>query len=177
MKSKQFEITLHRDQDFRFLVDFHDGELPFVWTDEHPPYGEGHGTHASCMLAAAVGHSLAAGVLKCLQDQDISVRDVKTNMHINLSPDDRAVHRIDKISVDIEVNSSLEKEEELRRHFSRINEYCAIGEQALDALNVEVDLKLKNGGVRPSIPLHQESLPMEMNGGEENENYTENKVA
>ena len=61
-----FTLTLSRDGDFRFSVEFDMPDVEPLRVDEPPPVGDGTGPNPARLLAASVGSCLSASLLFCL---------------------------------------------------------------------------------------------------------------
>jgi organic hydroperoxide reductase OsmC/OhrA len=66
--SHSHRVTVELSENYRFVVRFDDiPNAPPLVCDELPPLGKGRGPNAVALLAAAVGHCLAASLTSCLR--------------------------------------------------------------------------------------------------------------
>lgn len=97
-----FHVTLTWTSRAQFLVSFEDLEdrIPLL-VDEPPPAGDGHGPSAVSLLAAAVGHSLGASLLRCLRTAGTTVSGLTARVTVEIAPDRENRARVERLRVEL----------------------------------------------------------------------------
>ena len=130
------DVTLERQDGYRFLVDFHDGRPPLE-VDEQPPIGDGNGPNPARLLAAAVGHCLSASMLFCLQKSRVDVSSMRTDVRARVARNERGRLRVTEITVELhpEVGSDHGRLARCRELFE---DYCVVTASVRGGLDVNV---------------------------------------
>ncbi len=105
---KTFKVSMKREKDFVFLVDFGIDGLDFKM-DEPEPVGGGTGPSASKVLAAAMGNCLTASLLFCLNKARAEVGGIETNVEGKMRRNEKGRWRIAEINVDISPEMDMEE--------------------------------------------------------------------
>jgi uncharacterized OsmC-like protein len=101
---KAFEVTLDRQDGYRFLVDFGDGRGATLQMDEPEPLGEGTGPSAARVLAAAVGNCLSASLVYCLDRAKVEVNGLSTTVTGEMARNEAGRLRLAPLRVRIEAD-------------------------------------------------------------------------
>ncbi|HSH74998.1 MAG TPA: OsmC family protein [Longimicrobiales bacterium] len=144
-----FEVTLTRQDHFRFLADFGDGSGAVLRMDEPEPLGEGSGPNAARVLAAAIGNCLSASLLYCLEKARVEVADVRTTVGGSIVRNERGRFRLGPLEVRIEPEVRGKPPGGVERCLELFEDFCIVTQSARGGLDVEVEVR---------IPVEQEAL-------------------
>jgi uncharacterized OsmC-like protein len=136
-----FEVTLSRDDEYRFDVDFQDGSGTILHMDEPEPLGGGAGPNATRVVAAAVGNCLSASLLFCLGRARIDVADVKTRVTGTIVRNERGRMRLGSLKVHIEPNVGSVPPEKIQRCLEIFEDFCIVTASVREGLDVEVEVE------------------------------------
>ncbi|HEX9886351.1 MAG TPA: OsmC family protein [Longimicrobiales bacterium] len=151
MDDSRFAVTLTRESDFNFSVDFGvDGVGPLT-LDEPPPLGESAGPNASRVLAAAVAHCLSASLLFCLGKARVELGSVRTRVEGTTARNEKGRLRITHLAVRIEPDAAPEDIPRMQRCLELFEDFCIVTESVRGGIDVHVDVAL------PAAPSHTES--------------------
>lgn len=138
-----FHVTLQWTGRYQFLASFEDLEdrMPLL-VDEPPPLGDGHGPSAAALLAAAVGQSLAASLLLCLQKMRTAVAGLTTRVTVHLGPGDADRLQVERLSVELCPQVAEADVAHVARCQEVCEEFCAITAAVRRGLPVDVTLRV-----------------------------------
>jgi len=138
---ESFAVTLNRNDNYRFQVDFGLQNVPSLETDEAPPLGEGAGPNPARMLAAAVGNCLAASLLFCLNKSRVEVKDLTVRVEGSYARNEQGRLRIEGLSVILEPELAEGLDGRLDRCTYLFEEFCIVTQSVRDGLNVSVEVR------------------------------------
>ena len=142
MPDMEFTLTLHRQQDYRFNVEFDLAGVPDLQLDEPAPLGAGSGPNASRLLAAAVANCLSASLLFCLgkfkQEPGKIVADVKGHMVRN----EKGRLRVGSFDVDIRLGLTVDR---LPHCAEQFEDFCVVTDSVRHGIPVNVKVHDSNG--------------------------------
>jgi uncharacterized OsmC-like protein len=133
-------VTLDRQEGYRFLVDFHDGRAPLE-VDEQPPIGDGDGPNPARLLAAALGHCLSASMLFCLQKSRVDVQSMRTDVRAQVSRNERGRLRVTEIAVELHPELADADSARLARCQELFEDYCVVTESVRGSMDVQVQVR------------------------------------
>jgi len=136
-----FEVTVSRQDRYRFRVDFGDGSGAVLEMDEPEPLGEGAGPNAARVLAAAVGNCLSASLLFCLDRARIDVADVRTTVTGSIVRNEQGRLRLGPLRVRIDPDIQAASPARLERCLGIFEDFCTVTASARAGLDVEVDVQ------------------------------------
>ena len=135
MPDTEFTLTLTRQQDYQFNVQFDLAGVPDLLLDEPLPLGSGAGPNASRLLAAAVANCLSASLLFCLgkfkQDPHGATAKVKGKMVRN----EKGHLRVGGFEVDIRLEQTVDRLEHCAAQFE---EFCVVTDSVRKGIPVSV---------------------------------------
>ena len=139
------KVRLEQQERYRFKVSV---DQPSGWSvvvDENPPLGASAGPSPARMLAAAVGHCLAASFAFCMEKsrQPIATGLV-VEVAIDMQRNDKGRLRIGKLDVDLILPPDLAADEKpLTRCLELFEDYCVVTASVRQGIpvNVRVDGK------------------------------------
>lgn len=139
-----FEVTLTREDRYRFRIDFGDGHGGTFEMDEPEPLGEGTGPNATRVLGAAVGHCLSASLLFCLGRARIDVGDFQTRVVGTVERNDQGRLRVGGIKVEIAPELLGEVPPRIAKCLEVFEDFCTVTASIRSGIDVgvEVDLDL-----------------------------------
>lgn len=139
--SESFAVTLHRNDNYRFNVDFGLENVPSLETDELPPLGEAAGPNPARLLAAAVGNCLAASLLFCLNKSRLEVKDLAVRVEGSYARNEKGRLRIEGLSVILEPELADGLDGRLDRCTYLFEEFCIVTQSVRDGLNINVEVR------------------------------------
>jgi organic hydroperoxide reductase OsmC/OhrA len=135
-----FEVTLTREDRYRFRVDFGDGHGATLQLDEPPPLGEGSGPNAARVLAAAIGNCLSASLLFCLDKARVDVSEMRTKVTGSIVRNEQGRLRLGPLSVKIEPGLEGESPARIERCLDIFEDFCIVTASARSGLDVDVQV-------------------------------------
>jgi uncharacterized OsmC-like protein len=141
-EEKTFEISLKRETDFVFKVDFGlDGVEPFTM-DEPEPVGGDTGPNASKVLAAAMGNCLTASLIFCLQKARAEIGDIETLVKGKIRRNEKGRWRIAEVNVEISPEINLEEfQSQYERCFGLFEDFCIVSKSIEEGIPINVEIK------------------------------------
>jgi uncharacterized OsmC-like protein len=135
-----FEVTLTREDRFRFRVDFGDGRGATLQMDEPEPLGEDTGPNAAKVLAAAIGNCLSASLLFCLDKARVEVSDMRTKVTGSIVRNETGRLRLGPLKVRIEPGLAGESSARVERCLDIFEDFCIVTASARSGLDVDVQV-------------------------------------
>jgi len=140
-EEKTFSVSMTREKDFVFKVDFGLDNFDFTM-DEPVPIGSDTGPNASKVLAAAMGNCLTASLLFCLNKARAEVGGVETKVNGRMRRNEKGRWRIAQI--DVEISPELNTEE-FGSQFDRCNklfeDFCIVSKSIEEGIPINVEVK------------------------------------
>jgi uncharacterized OsmC-like protein len=137
---KTFNVSMKREKDFVFKVDFGLDGFDFKM-DEPEPVGSDAGPNASKVLAAAMGNCLTASLLFCLNKARAEVGGIETKVEGKMRRNEKGRWRIAEINIDInpEINT-----EEFGSQYERCNklfeDFCIVSKSIEKGIPINVEV-------------------------------------
>jgi organic hydroperoxide reductase OsmC/OhrA len=141
METGSFSVDIHRLDDYRMEVDFHDDGVDPLIVDEPEPLGQGTGPNASRLLAAAVGNCLAASLLFCLRKSRIEPSALRGTVRGTLVRNEQNRLRIGGLEVRIHPTLSPEDREKMKRCADLFEDFCLVTASVRNGIDIEVALE------------------------------------
>ena len=142
-----FEVSLTREDRYRFRIDFGDGSGATLQMDEPTPLGEGTGPNAARVLAAAVGNCLSASLLYCLEKARVEVGDVRTTVSGTMVRNEKGRLRLGPLQVHIEPDLDVESPGRIDRCLEVFEDFCLVTQSVRDGLEVGVEVEVERDAV------------------------------
>ena len=137
---KTFDVTLARQDGYRFVVDFGDGSGATLQMDEPEPLGEGTGPNAARVLAAAVGNCLSASLLFCLDKAKVEVDELRTTVSGEIVRNEEGRLRLGPLKVRIEPDLGTVAPGRIQRCLEIFEDFCTVTASVRGGLPVEVQV-------------------------------------
>jgi organic hydroperoxide reductase OsmC/OhrA len=141
MDQETFDLTLERQDGFRFTADFHQAGISPLLLDEAPPLGEGRGPNPARLLGAAIGHCLSASALFCLTKAKVNVRGMRTTVTGTVVRNNRGRLRIGEIEVRLHPAVAAEDRERLGRCLELFEDFCVVTQSVRQGVDVHVKVE------------------------------------
>jgi len=135
MADMEFTLTLTRQQDYQFNVQFDLAGVPDLQLDEPAPLGAGAGPNASRLLAAAVANCLSASLLFCLGKFKQDPQGVTAKVTGEMVRNERGRLRVGGISVDIRLDQNVER---LAHCAAQFEDFCVVTDSVRNGIPVSV---------------------------------------
>jgi len=142
MMDNTFEVTLTREDRYRFHVDFGDGSGATLLMDEPQPLGEGAGPSASRVLAAAVGNCLSASLLFCLDKARVDTAGMRTRVSGTMERNERGRLRVGSLDVYIEPDLGDAPPARVARCLEIFEDFCVVTASVRKGLDVGVHVEV-----------------------------------
>ena len=136
-----FDVTLDRQDGYRFLVDFGDGSGATLQMDEPEPLGESSGPNAARVLAAAVGNCLSASLLFCLGRAKVEVKELRTTVSGEMVRNEKGRLRLGPLKVRIEPELGTVEPARIQRCLEIFEDFCTVTASVRGGLQVEVEVE------------------------------------
>ena len=131
-------LTLVREEGYRFRVRFDSDRIPDLITDEAAPIGKDEGPSPSRLLAAAVGHCLAASLLFCLTKARLSVEGLEADVDVRMTRNEAGRLRIGKLGVQLRPQWTAEVSEKAQRCLGIFEDFCLVTQAVRHGVPVDV---------------------------------------
>lgn len=138
MADMEFTLTLSRQQDYRFNVQFDLAGVPDLQLDEPPPLGEGAGPNASRLLAAAVANCLSASLLFCLGKFKQDPQGLTAHVTGKMVRNEQGRLRVGGFSVDIRLEQTVER---LAHCADQFEDFCVVTDSVRNGIPVSVQVR------------------------------------
>jgi uncharacterized OsmC-like protein len=138
---KTFKVSMKRERDFVFSVDFGIDGLDFKM-DEPEPVGSDMGPNASRVLATAMGNCLTASLLFCLNKARAKVGDIETTVEGKMRRNEKGRWRIAEINVDISPEIDMEEfGSQYERCHKLFEDFCIVSKSIEEGIPINVEVK------------------------------------
>lgn len=138
---KTFKVSMKRERDFVFSVDFGIDGLDFKM-DEPEPVGGDMGPNASKVLATAMGNCLTASLLFCLNKARAEVGDIETMVEGKMRRNEKGRWRIAEINVDISPEIDMEEfGNQYKRCHKLFEDFCIVSKSIEEGIPINVEVK------------------------------------
>jgi uncharacterized OsmC-like protein len=135
MADMEFTLTLTRQQDYQFNVQFDLAGVPDLQLDEPTPLGAGAGPNASRLLAAAVANCLSASLLFCLGKFKQDPQGITAHVAGKMVRNEQGRLRVGGISVDIRLDQNVER---LAHCAAQFEDFCVVTDSVRHGIPVSV---------------------------------------
>ena len=140
-EEKTFNVSMTREKDFVFKVDFGLENFDFTM-DEPEPVGGNTGPNASKVLAAAMGNCLTASLMFCLNKARAEVGGIETNVEGKMRRNEKGRWRISEINVEISPEIDMD---EFSSQYDRCNklfeDFCIVSKSIEEGIPINVEVK------------------------------------
>lgn len=135
-----FRLSVSRDEEFRFTVDFGQDGIEPLHTDEPPPLGDGEGPNPVRLLGAAVGSCLAASFLYCLRRADVEPTDLSAVVEGEVGRNAAGRLRVQELRVRLGADLPPDAEKRLDRCIELFEDYCTVTASVRSGIDVLVSV-------------------------------------
>jgi uncharacterized OsmC-like protein len=133
-----FQVSVAREEDFVFKVDFGLDGVGDLFMDEPEPLGGATGPNASKVLAAAVGNCLCASLLFCLQRSRVEVEGVEASVSGVLARNEEGRWRIKEMNVEVTPEVDEGNAKQLERCAEIFEEFCIVSSSVRQGIPINV---------------------------------------
>lgn len=138
---REFQVSVAREEDFVFKVDFGLDGVGDLVMDEPEPLGGATGPNASKVLAAAIGNCLCASLMFCLQRSRVEVRGVEASVSGVLARNEEGRWRIKEMNVEIAPDVDDEHRKQLERCVEIFEDFCIVSSSVRQGIPINVKVK------------------------------------
>jgi len=125
---------------YEFKVVFDAADVPELVVDEIKPVGESAGPNPTRLLSAAVGHCLSSSLLFCLRKARVNVKDLETEVKVNLEKNEEGYLRVNSLDVQIRLNVNEDDKSRVNRCLSIFENYCTVTQSVRKGIAVKVTI-------------------------------------
>lgn len=136
-----FQVSVAREEDFVFKVDFGLDGVGDLVMDEPEPLGGETGPNASKVLAAAIGNCLCASLLFCLQRSRVEVEGVEASVSGVLVRNEEGRWRIKEMNVEVTPEVDEGNAKQLERCVEIFEEFCIVSSSVRQGIPINVTVK------------------------------------
>ncbi len=147
-----FQLQIERVHDYEFRVRFDRPGVPDLIIDEPRPLGQEMGPNPARILAAAVGSCLSASLAFCLDRAKVPLRDLTTDVSVDLERNDHKRLRVGRIAVLL--HPVVDDPNGLANCLETYEDFCVVTQSVREGLDVQVGVD-----VRSSTPSKDQMLP------------------
>ncbi len=141
-EEKTFKVSMKREKDFVFKVDFGIPDVAQLTMDEPVPLGGDTGPNASKVLAAAMGNCLTASLMFCLQKARAEYGEIETKVEGKMRRNDKGRWRIAEVNVEISPEINLEEfQSQYDRCFKLFEDFCIVSKSIEEGIPINVQVE------------------------------------
>ena len=144
--SEEVSVTITRQGNYRFLVDFGPQIAPAV-VDESPPLGEGAGPSPVQLLAAAIANCLSASFVFAAGKFKEDPGPLSTTVTCEIGRNDRNRLRVTAMKVLITLGVAPESLGHLDRALAQFEDFCTVSQSVRSGIPFTVSVKSPDGRV------------------------------
>ncbi|MGO8952029.1 MAG: OsmC family protein [Rhodomicrobium sp.] len=144
--SEEVRVTITREENFRFLVDFGPGMTTMI-ADEAVPIGEGTGPSPQQMLAAAVANCLSASLVFALRKFKEDPGKLTATAICKSGRNEKNRLRVMGIEVAIELGAEPADAGRLERALAQFEDFCTVSQSVKTGIPYSVTVKGPDGRI------------------------------
>jgi len=137
----EFEVQIEQVRDYEFRVRLDKPQYADILLDAPAPVGRDEVPSPSRLLAAAMGHCLASGLLFCARKVGLTVGPIEAKLHMQLVRNERGFPRVGKVTVEIDPHIPESEREDAARCLAMFEDYCMVTASVREGVDVEVRVK------------------------------------
>ncbi len=134
----EFQTDIEQVQDYEFRVRFDNPEHPELILDAPPPIGRGANVAPSRLLAAAVGHCLASGLLFAARRMQIPAGPISARVRTQIVRNAQGYPRIAGVDVEIDASFPDAAQEQISRLLATFQNFCTVSESIRQGVPISV---------------------------------------
>ena len=143
---EEVRVTITREEDYRFSMEFDPG-MAAVVTDEPAPIGGGAGPSPSQLLAAAVANCLSASLLFAVGKFKGDPGKLTATATCEIGRNEKGRLRVTGIRVGITLGTAPETLSHLERALAQFEEFCTVSQSVRTGIPISVSVKAPDGHV------------------------------
>jgi len=144
--SEEVCVTITREENFRFSVDFGPGMAAMI-ADEPVPIGEGAGPSPEQMLAAAVANCLSASLVFALRKFKEDPGKLTATAMCKTGRNEQNRLRVIGIEVAIELGAEPQSSSQLERALAQFENFCTVSQSVKSGIPYSVTVKGADGRI------------------------------
>jgi uncharacterized OsmC-like protein len=142
----EFCVTLTREDNYRFVLDFGSGMAKTV-SDEPEPVGEDTGPNPEQLLAAAVANCLAASLLFAVRKFKGDPGHLSATAICKTGRNEKNRLRVTGLDVAITLDAEPESLPHLERALAQFEDFCTVSQSVRSGIPFTVSVKSPDGRV------------------------------
>ena len=144
--SEEISITITRQDNYRFVVDFGAGIAPTL-ADEPPPIGDGSGPSPPQLLAAAVGNCLCSSLIFAVRKFKEEPGHLTATVSCEIARNEKNRLRVTAMKVGITLGAAPESLGHLDRALAQFEDFCTVSQSVRAGIPFTVTVKTADGRV------------------------------
>jgi organic hydroperoxide reductase OsmC/OhrA len=132
----EFDIEIDQAQDCEFRIRFDRLHYPELLLDAPAPVGRD--LAPSRLLAAAMGHCLASGLLYSARKARLSLGPIYAKVHTQIAPNEHGFRRVLQVEVETDPNVSEAEKEQAARCMESFEGFCIVTQSVREGIDVSV---------------------------------------
>ncbi|MGO9485658.1 MAG: OsmC family protein [Rhodomicrobium sp.] len=144
--SEEVRVTVTREENFRFSVDF-GPDIAALVADEPAPVGEGAGPSPSHLLAAAVANCLSASLLFAVRKFKEDPGKIAATAVCEIGRNEKNRLRVTSIRVSIALGAAPETLSHLDRALAQFEDFCTVSQSVQSGIPYSVTVIAPDGRV------------------------------
>ncbi len=126
---------------YKFEITYDELPTARIVSDEPAPIGESAGPSAAMLLASAVGHCLCSSLLFCLEKSRAKATDLKTDVDLTLTRNEKGRWRIKEIKVKMKPTVADVDREKWERCKGMFEDFCVVTASVREGIKVDVEVE------------------------------------
>ena len=143
--SDGFEISMVRQDRYRFRVEFESAGVAPLDVDESPPLGGGAGPNPARLLATAVGECLSSSLIFCLGKSRVEVATMRTVVRGAYVRNERNRLRVGRLDVEITIGVPGVEAAKLSKCLELFEDFCVVTASVRKGIPVGVTVADEGG--------------------------------
>lgn len=144
--SELISVTITRQDNYRFLVDF-GGAIPATVADLPPPLGAAAGPSPEHLLAAAVANCMSASFLFAHAKFKEDPGRLTTTVSCQMGRNDKNRQRVIAMTIDITLGVEPDSLGHLDRVLAQFEDFCTVSQSVQAGIPLSVTVKSPDGRV------------------------------
>lgn len=136
----EFVVEIEQVEDYEFRVRLDKAQYPELMLDAPAPVGKDVNPSPSRLLAAAMGHCMASGLLFCGRKLGVTLGPIRARVRTEIVRNERGFRRIGRMTVEIDADALDGDRDLIERCARTFEDYCMVSQSVREGVEVEVRL-------------------------------------
>jgi uncharacterized OsmC-like protein len=136
--ANEFVVEVDQVDEYEFRVRLDKSQYPELLVDAPAPVGKDVNPSPSRLLAAAMGHCLASGLLYCARKLRVSLGPIHARVRTEIVRNEHGYPRIGKMHVEIDSSAPDAEKVDAARCARMFEDFCMVSQSVREGIEVEV---------------------------------------